>query len=122
MARDVLDLWREALQTWERQTNEALTTLSADEGVSQTMNRSLAFMTRLQAGQGELVERVLVRANLPSRADFRALGDRLDGIEAQLGELRALLQAAVGASGGDTGPSPAPKPARTRKLPQTPAP
>ncbi len=118
---DVLELWREALQKWERQTNEMINNISADEGVSQVMNRSLAVMTRLQAQQGEAIERLLVRANLPSRADFRALGERLDGIEAQLSELKALLQASP--MSGETPPAsraaaPVPRPARTRKPPQ----
>lgn len=117
---DFLELWRDALQKWERQTNEALNNVSADEGVSRVMNQSLAAMTRLQAQQGEAIERMLVRSNLPSRADFRALGERLEGIEAQLAELKGLLQevATTPSAKAPTGADMAPRPARTRKPPQ----
>lgn len=112
---DFVELWREALQKWERQTNEALNTASADENVSRVMNQSMAAIARLQAKQGEVVERALVHYNLPSRADFRELAARLDGIESQLAELRELLRAAI----APAAPTPAPpKPARTRKPPQ----
>ncbi|MGA2950690.1 MAG: hypothetical protein ABSD80_00460 [Caulobacteraceae bacterium] len=112
---DFVELWREALQKWERQTNEALTAASADENVSRVMNQSMAAIARLQAKQGEAIERELIRYNLPSRADFRELAARLEGIEAQLGEIRDLLRGAVAPT--EASPAP-PKPARTRKPPQ----
>ena len=112
---DFVELWREALQKWERQTNEALTAASADENVSRVMNQSMTAIARLQAKQGEAIERELIRYNLPSRADFRELAARLEGIEAQLGEIRDLLRGAA----APIEPAPAPpKPARTRKPPQ----
>jgi hypothetical protein len=120
---DFMDMWRDALQKWERQTNEVLNNVTADEGVSRIMNQSLAAVTRLQAQQGEAIERLLVRSNLPSRADFRVLGERLDGIEAQLAELKRLLQ--KGGASTDAGKATeaaaattTPRPARTRKPPQ----
>ena len=58
-----------------------------------------------------------MRANLPSRADFRVLGERLDGIESQLAELRSLLLGQAAAARGEPA-SEAPKPARTRKPPK----
>lgn len=118
---DFLDLWRDALQKWERQTNEVLNDVSADEGVSRVMNQSLAAMSRLQAQQGEAIERLLVRANLPSRADFRVLGERLDGIESQLAELKGLLLGQAAEARGEPA-SETPKPTRTRKPPQPEAP
>jgi polyhydroxyalkanoate synthesis regulator phasin len=114
---DFVELWREALQKWERQTNEALNAASADENVSRVMSQSLAAIAKLQAKQGEAIERELVRYNLPSRADFRELAARLDGIESQLGELRDLLRAAVASPQAEPSPAP-PRPARTRKPPQ----
>jgi hypothetical protein len=73
-------------------------------------------MARLQALQGEAIERALTRHNLPSRADFRELGARLDAIEAQLGEIRGLLQA-LGRAAPAAGAPPPPRPLRTRKPP-----
>lgn len=113
---DFVELWRDALQKWERQANEAINAASADENVSRVMSQSLAAVARLQAKQGEAIERELVRYNLPSRADFRELAARLDGIEAQLSELRDLLRAAV--TSPQAQPPAPPRPARTRKPPQ----
>ncbi|HEY8572903.1 hypothetical protein [Phenylobacterium sp.] len=117
---DFMQLWREALQKWERQTNEALNAASGDEAFSRAMNQSMAAMARLQALQGEAIERALTRHNLPSRADFRELGSRLDSIEAQLSELNRLFGEIVSVARGAAPPAapPVPRPARTRKPPQ----
>lgn len=120
---DFLELWREALQTWERQTNEALNQAAGDERFSQAMNQSMAAWAKLQAMHGEALERTLVRLNLPSRADFRELGSRLDRVEAQLQELNGLFRQIVAAAKGKGDEAaapvpPRPRPPRTRKPPE----
>ena len=54
--------------------------------------------------------------NLPSRAMMIGLGERLQSIESQLNEIKALLHQVHDTSGAAT--PPAPKPPRTRRPPQ----
>lgn len=114
---DLFGAWREAMQRWEKDTNAALNAVAGDERYSRAMNQSLALMTRMQQAHAETVEQALSRANLPSRADFRALDARLDSLEAQLAELTAAVRQLAGGPDA-TGPAPTvPRPLRTRKPP-----
>ncbi len=116
---DLFGAWRETLQKWEKDTNAALSSVTRDEGVTRAMNQSLSMMARLQAKQAEVMEKGLAQANLPSRADFRALNVRLDGIERQLARLSDMVRGLArtdGAAAAAVAPGPA-KPPRTRKPP-----
>jgi hypothetical protein len=112
---DLFGSWREALQRWEQDTNAALNAAAGDERYSRAMNQSLAVLARIQASHAESVEKALTRANLPSRADFRELHARLDGLETQIAELAGLLRRSSGVGAGQV--PMAPSPARTRKPP-----
>lgn len=114
---DLFGAWRETLQKWEKDTNAALGSLTRDEGVTRAMNQSLSMMARLQAKQAEVMEKGLAQANLPSRADFRALNVRLDGIERQLAKLTDMVRAMARNDGVVAVATATPKPARTRKPP-----
>jgi hypothetical protein len=117
---DLFGAWRETLQKWEKDTNAALSSVTRDEGVTRAMNQSLSMMARLQAHQAEVMEKGLAQANLPSRADFRALNVRLDGIERQLARLSEMIRGLSQGEGGAAVAPSAPKPARTRKPPPAP--
>jgi SMC interacting uncharacterized protein involved in chromosome segregation len=67
---------------------------------------------------GDLMERYLVSMNLPSRAQMVSMGERLQSIESQLNEIRALLNRvhADVASQGSNGLA-APRPPRTKQPP-----
>jgi hypothetical protein len=114
---DLFGVWRETLQKWEKETNAALGSVTRDQGVTQAMNQSLSMMARLQAKQAEAMEKGLAQANLPSRADFRALNVRLDGIERQLVKISDMVRQLARTEGAAVAAPGAPKPARTRKPP-----
>ena len=65
------------------------------------------------------MEKYLVSMNLPSRAQMIGMAERLQSIEGQLNEIKAMLQqmnaGALRQSGG------APRPPRTRRPPQPPS-
>jgi len=63
------------------------------------------------------MERYLVSMNLPSRAQMVSMGERLQSIEGQLNEIRALLNrvhADVASQGNGIAP---PRPPRTKQQP-----
>ena len=65
-----------------------------------------------------MMEKYLVNMNLPSRAQMVGMAERLQSIEGQLNEIKAMLnqmQSHSGASQG--GSSAAPRPPRTRRPP-----
>jgi hypothetical protein len=114
---DLFGAWRDALQKWEKETNAALNSATGDERVTRAMSQSLSVMAQLQAKQAEAMEKGLARVNLPSKADFRALNTRLDGIERQLTRLSDMVKSLAKAEGVAVGATSIPKPARTRKAP-----
>ena len=114
---DLFGAWRDALQKWEKETNAALNSATGDERVTRAMGQSLSVMAQLQAKQAEAMEKGLAQANLPSKADFRALNTRLDGIERQLTRLSDMVKALAKAEGVAVDAPSTPKPARTRKAP-----
>ena len=114
---DLFGAWRDALQKWEKETNAALNSATGDERVSRVMGQSLSVMAQLQAKQAEAMEKGLAQASLPSKADFRALNTRLDGIERQLARLSDMVKGLAKAEGVTVVASTVPKPARTRKAP-----
>jgi len=64
------------------------------------------------------MEKYLVSMNLPSRAQMVSMGERLQSIEGQLNEIRALLHQVHNNSGAPAGGyAAAPKPARTKRPP-----
>jgi hypothetical protein len=114
---DLFGAWRDTLQKWEKDTNAAFGSLTRDEGVTRAMNQSLSMMARLQAKQAEAMEKGLAQANQPSRADFRALNVRLDGIERQLARLSDMVRGLARTEGVAAAAPGVPKPRRTRKPP-----
>jgi len=58
--------------------------------------------------------------NLPSRAQMTEMSERLQAVENQLGEIKALLQRPYGEGRADPAPAglaPQPKPPRTKRPP-----
>jgi hypothetical protein len=64
------------------------------------------------------MEKYLVSMNLPSRAQMVGMAERLQSIEGQLNEIKALLHQVHGNSGAPQGGhAAAPKPPRTKRPP-----
>lgn len=110
---DPLGMWREMLDKFERQFNEAGNKVMGQEQFSAAMNKASVLPLAMQKALGEAMAKYFAALNLPSRDDILSLGERLTAVEEQL---RRLADASAPAP-----QSAAPSPPRTRK-PKPPAP
>lgn len=109
---DPFGLARGWMSQWEKLVNEHGTELLAKPETAQAMQAMTGAAMQMQAASQEASAKMLAAANLPSRADFEALGARLGAIEAALSRIEQNLRAVA----PDTAP-PRPPVARTRKPP-----
>ena len=109
---DPFALARGWMSQWEKVVNEHGTQLLAKPETAQAMQAMSGVAMQMQAASQEASAKLLAAANLPSRADFEALGARLGAIEAALARIEQSLRAVA----PDLAP-PRPPVARTRKPP-----
>jgi polyhydroxyalkanoic acid synthase PhaR subunit len=112
-ATDPFALWREWISQSERQWNAFLNDTMGTEQFAQSLGGMMDVYLAIQKGLNEAMGRYLSAINVPTRDDIVALGDRLSGIEARLGDLETKLDIAQRAAEA-AGPAPA-MPPRTRK-------
>ena len=109
---DPFGLARGWMSQWEKLVNEHGTELLAKPEAARAMQAMSGTAMQIQAASQDASAKLLAAANLPSRADFEALGARLGAIETTLARIeQSLRQVAPG-----TVPS-RPAIARTRKPP-----
>jgi hypothetical protein len=85
---------------------------------SKVVNQVGGVTAGAQKQLGDLMEKYLVGMNLPSRAQMVSMAERLQSIEGQLNEIKAMLHEARSNPGAAEGGRPgAPKPPRTRRPP-----
>lgn len=109
---DPFGMARGWMSQWEKLVNEHGTELLAKPEAAQAMQAMTGAAMQMQAASQETSAKLLAAANLPSRADFEALGARLGAIEATLARIEQSLRVVA----PDAAP-PRPQPARTRKPP-----
>ena len=107
---DPLALARQWAAQWEKLANEHGTEWLAKPEAAQAMQGFTGAALSAQAATNEVTGRMLAAANLPSKADIEALGQRLAAVEAALGRIEASLRTS------DSGPA-RPAVRRTRKPP-----
>ena len=90
---------------------------AASPEFSKLVNQVGGVSAGAQKQLGELMEKYLVSMNLPSRAQMVSMAERLQSIEGQLNEIKALLHQAH--SGTSDNHPVAPKPPRTKRPPST---
>jgi hypothetical protein len=112
--QDPLGLWRDMLSEWEKSYNAVATKAMASEDFSRTANRASQTAMQMQQAMTELVGRYLALMNLPGRADFAAIEERLKGIEDSLGRIATALERGR----GGLAPDAAPRPPRTKRPPR----
>ncbi|MBS0477195.1 MAG: hypothetical protein JSR28_18870 [Proteobacteria bacterium] len=110
---DPFALARTWMAQWEKLVNEHGTEMLAKPEAAQAMQAMSGAAIQAQAASNEATGRMLAAANLPSRADFEALGTRLANVEASLSRIEALLRA----QSPEAAPS-RPAVRRTRKPPE----
>jgi len=117
-SNDPVAMWQNMIGEMEKGFNSfANQTMSSPE-FSKVMNQVGGVAAGAQKQLGELMEKYLVSMNLPSRAQMVGMAERLQSIEGQLNEIKAMLTQMSKASGVPAGGAlGTPMPPRTKRPP-----
>jgi SMC interacting uncharacterized protein involved in chromosome segregation len=113
-ANDPVQVWHTMLAEMEKGFNAMATQVMGTEQFSRVTHQLTGASVGAQKTIGDLMERYLVNMNLPSRAQMMDMGERLNAIEGQLNEIKALLNRVHGDASQGGGLS-APMPPRTKQ-------
>ena len=120
-SNDPVALWQNMIGEMEKGFNAFANQAMASPQFSKVMNQVGGTTAGAQRQLVELMEKYLVSMNLPSRAQMVSMAERLASIEAQLNEIKTLLQQIHGQTGAPNAPA-TPRPPRTRRPPSPPSP
>jgi SMC interacting uncharacterized protein involved in chromosome segregation len=117
-SNDPVAIWQNMLGELEKGFNSFANQAMASPEFSKVVNQVGGVSAGAQKQLGDLMEKYLVGMNLPSRAQMVSMAERLQSIEGQLNEIKALLYQAQQGSGAPAGgPAAAPRPPRTKRPP-----
>ena len=114
---DPAAIWQNMMGEMEKGFNAFANQAMASPEFSKLVNQVGGVSAGAQKQLSELMEKYLVSMNLPSRAQMVSMAERLQSIEGQLNEIKALLHQ-VQSGTSDNHPA-APKPPRTKRPPST---
>ena len=117
-SNDPVAIWQNMVGEMEKGFNAFASKALESPEISKVVNQVGGVSAGAQKQLGDMMEKYLVSMNLPSRAQMVGMAERLQGIEGQLNEIKALLhqlQNNAGATG--SGFPAAPKPPRTKRPP-----
>jgi len=110
-------IWQTLVGEMEKGFNTFANQAMSSPEFSKLMNQAGGAAAGVQKQFGDLMERYLLAASLPSRAQFAGMAERMQAMESQLSEIKSLLlQMNRDAGGTDAGFS-APRPPRTKRPP-----
>jgi SMC interacting uncharacterized protein involved in chromosome segregation len=116
-SNDPVAIWQNMIGELEKGFNSFANQAMASPEFSKVVNQVGGVTAGAQKQLGDLMEKYLVGMNLPSRAQMVGMAERLQSIESQLNEIKALLyQARTNPAAPDRGTG-APKPPRTKRPP-----
>src|SRR5215468_3085936 len=115
---DPVALWQQMVSEMEKGFNAFANHAMASPEFSKAINQAGGVTAGAQKQLSDLMEKYLLSINLPSRALMTGMAERLQSIEAQLNEIKAMLRQMNAAS--QTGIAGAPRPPRTKRPPQPP--
>jgi SMC interacting uncharacterized protein involved in chromosome segregation len=119
-SKDPVAMWRNMLGEMEKGFNSFANQAMASPQFSKVVNQAGGVSVGAQKQIGDLMEKYLTAMNLPSRAQMVNMGERLQVIEGQLNEIKAVLHQVHNNSGApDDGNTSMPKPPRTKRPPIT---
>jgi hypothetical protein len=117
-SNDPAAIWQTMIGEMEKGFNAFANQAMASPQFSKVVNQVGGVTAGAQKQLGDLMEKYLVSMNLPSRAQMVSMAERLQSIEGQLNEIKALLHQVHNNSGAPQGGYPAaPKPPRTKRPP-----
>jgi hypothetical protein len=109
---DPMAFFRQMVSQWEKAANDYGGKFASSSEFAQGMQGMTTASLTVQQAVNEATGKALTAANIPTRADMIALGERLGAVEARLIRIEALLTKVA------TDPAaPTPGPKRTRKPP-----
>jgi hypothetical protein len=115
-SNDPVAMWQNMIGEMEKGFNSFANQAMASPEFSKVMNQVGGVTAGAQKQLGEMMEKYLVSMNLPSRAQMIGMAERLQSIEGQLNEIKAMLHQVHNNSAAPEGGYGTPKPPRT-KLP-----
>jgi hypothetical protein len=111
-------IWQTMIGEMEKGFNSFANRAMASPEFSKVMNQTGGVAAGTQKQLGELMEKYLVAMNLPSRAQMVGMAERLQSIEGQLNEIKAVLHQMNRNNGtGEGGRAGTPRPPRTKRPP-----
>src|SRR6195952_3588830 len=117
-SNDPAAIWQNMIGEMEKGFNSFANQAMASPEFSKVMNQVGSVGAGAQKQLGEMMEKYLSSMNLPSRALMVSMGERLQSIEGQLNEIKALLHQVHNNSGAPAGGyAAAPKPPRHKRPP-----
>jgi SMC interacting uncharacterized protein involved in chromosome segregation len=117
-SNDPVALWQAMIGEMEKGFNSLANQAMASPEFSKAVNQVGGVSAGAQKQLGDLMEKYLASMNLPSRAQMASVAERLQGIEGQLNEIKAVLhQMHNSSSAAKAGSTAAPKPPRTKRPP-----
>ena len=114
---DPVALWQKMIGEMEKGFNSFANQAMTSPEFSKVMNQVGSVSAGAQKQLGEMMEKYLVSMNLPSRAQMVSMGERLQSIEGQLNEIKALLHQVHHNSLAQDGGQGTPRPPRTKRPP-----
>ncbi|AWM00133.1 hypothetical protein [Bradyrhizobium amphicarpaeae] len=114
---DPVAMWQKMMGEMEKGFNSFANQAMSSPEFSQAMNRAGGVAAGAQKQLGELMEKYLVSMNLPSREQVTGLAERLQSVEAQIGEIKSMLSRMAASSGIPSDMDGAPRPPRTKRPP-----
>ena len=118
---DPVAIWQTMIGEMEKGFNSFANQAMGSPEFSKVVNQVGGATAGAQKQLGELMEKSLVSMNLPSRAQMVGMAERLQSIEGQLNEIKAMLHQMSAASGETAGYAGTPRPPRTKRPPAAPS-
>jgi hypothetical protein len=117
-SNDPVAIWQNMIGEIEKGFNAFANKAMESPEFSKVVNQVGGVGAGAQKQLGEMMEKYLVSMNLPSRAQMVGMAERLQGIEGQLNEIKAMLHQMHSSPGAPAGGfAGGPKPPRTRRPP-----
>jgi SMC interacting uncharacterized protein involved in chromosome segregation len=121
-SNDPVALWQNMIGEMEKGFNAFANQAMASPQFSKVVNQVGGATAGAQKQLGELMEKYLLTMNMPSRAQMVGMAERLQSIEGQLNEIKAILHQMQGSAASSGGVhASAPRPPRTKRPPPPPA-
>ena len=114
---DPAAIWKSMLGEMEKGFNSFANQAMTSPEFSKVMNQVGGATAGAQKQLGELMEKYLLAMNLPSRAQMVGMAERIQAIEGQLNEIKALLHQVHHNSAAPVDGYGTPRPPRTKQPP-----